>query len=143
MWEGLQSPSQKFYEALKLLVKGAPIRFVAEVLDVKLDTVRRWLNRACEGFDMESWNEMIQAGYELEQSEYDYLYCMFIERGWGLDVSVEEIDSLRFAVENGEMLQRAWEWKKKYGHIKHWLQDESVDTILYLLVQTKEKNKGQ
>lgn len=143
VWEGLQSPSQKFYEALKLLVKGAPIRFVAEVLDVKPDTVRRWLNSACEGFDMGSWNEMIQAGYGLDRSEHDFMYYMFVERGGGLDVSVEEIDALRLAVENGEMRQRAWEWKKKYGHIKHWLQDKNVDTMLFLLEQAKDRGESQ
>lgn len=34
--------------ALKLLVKGMPLRGVAEVLEVKLYTVRRWLRIAAE-----------------------------------------------------------------------------------------------
>lgn len=42
----LRTPREKVVMALKLLVKGMPLRGVADVLEVKLDTVRGWLARA-------------------------------------------------------------------------------------------------
>lgn len=44
----LRTPRDKVVMALKLLVKGMPLRAVAEVLEIKLDTVRGWLKRAAE-----------------------------------------------------------------------------------------------
>jgi hypothetical protein len=44
----LRSPEEKVLMALKLLVKGMTLRGVAEVLEVKLDTVGRWLRIAAE-----------------------------------------------------------------------------------------------
>lgn len=44
----LRTPQDKLIMALKLLVKGMPLRGVADVLEVKLDTVRHWLKRAAE-----------------------------------------------------------------------------------------------
>jgi transposase-like protein len=34
--------------ALKMIIKGMSLRSIAEILDVKLDTVRSWLKRAAE-----------------------------------------------------------------------------------------------
>jgi len=44
----LRSPEEKVLMALKLLVKGMPLRSVAQVLEVKLNTVRYWLKVASE-----------------------------------------------------------------------------------------------
>ena len=47
-WDGchifdLRTPEEKVLLALKLLVKGMPLRGVADVSEVKLDTVRQRL----------------------------------------------------------------------------------------------------
>lgn len=144
VWEGLQSPSHKFYEALKLLVKGAPIRFVAEVLDVKPDTVRRWLSLALGDWDTESL-KMLEAensvmGGALSRASVDYLYGLFIRPHCDIDVTVEEIDSLRLAVENGEMKKRAWEWRKRYGEAIPWLKGKNINTIIFELAQRDNKH---
>lgn len=44
----LRTSREKVLMALKLLVKGMTLRGIAEVLSVKLDTVRSWLKRALE-----------------------------------------------------------------------------------------------
>jgi transposase-like protein len=44
----LRTPHEKVILGLKMLVKGASLRNTAEVLKVKLDTVRHWLKRAAE-----------------------------------------------------------------------------------------------
>lgn len=44
----LRTPRKEVVMALKLLVKGVTLRSVAEVMEVKLDTVRRWLRKAAE-----------------------------------------------------------------------------------------------
>ena len=44
----LRTKKKKILMALKLLVKGMPLRGIAEVLEVKLDTVRGWLKKAGE-----------------------------------------------------------------------------------------------
>ncbi len=47
----LRTSEDKILMALKLLVKGMPIREVADVLNVKRDTVRHWLKVASENSD--------------------------------------------------------------------------------------------
>lgn len=44
----LRHPHEKILMAMKLLVKGMSLRSTAEVLGVKLDTVRHWLRMAAE-----------------------------------------------------------------------------------------------
>lgn len=47
----LHTPRRKVWLALRLVVKGLSLRGTAEVLEVKLDTVRRWLRRAAQHAD--------------------------------------------------------------------------------------------
>lgn len=78
--------------ALKLLVKGMPLRGVAEVLGVKLDTVRHWLRVAAE------------------QSEK--LDTVFLKE---LQVSQVELDALWTFVKKNSLRQRAILWKARFG----------------------------
>lgn len=78
--------------ALKLLVKGMPLRAVAEVLEVKLDTVRHWLKVAAE------------------QSEK--IDAMLMKE---LKVSQVELDALWTFVKKNTLRQRAMLWKGKFG----------------------------
>ena len=78
--------------ALKLLVKGMTLRGVAEVLGVKLDTVRHWLKVAAE--HSEKVDAVLLKELKVTQVELDALWC-FVKR-----------NSLR---------QRAMLWKAKSG----------------------------
>ena len=78
--------------ALKLLVKGMPLRGVAEVLEVKLDTVRYWLKVTAE------------------QSEK--IDAMLMKE---LKVSQVELDALWTFVKKNTLRQRAMLWKVKSG----------------------------
>jgi len=58
--------------ALKLLVKGMPLRAVAEVMEVKLDTVRHWLRVAAE--HSEQVNEALLRELKVSQVELDAMW---------------------------------------------------------------------
>lgn len=58
--------------ALKLLVKGMPLRGVAEVMEVKLDTVRHWLRVAAE--HCEQVNALLLRELKVSQVELDALW---------------------------------------------------------------------
>jgi len=78
--------------ALKLLVKGMPLRGVAEVMEVKLDTVRRWLRVAAEH------SEEVNAVLLKE-----------------LKVSQVELDALWSFVKKNDLRRRANLWREKSG----------------------------
>ncbi len=80
--------------ALKLLVKGMPLRGIAEVLEVKLDTVRHWLKLAAEQ------SERIDALLLRE-----------------LKVSQIELDALWTFVKKNSLRQRAILWRAKFGSV--------------------------
>lgn len=88
----LRTPQDKVILALKLLVKGMPLRGVSEVLGVKLDTVRHWLKVAAE--HSEKVNEALLKDLKVSQVELDALWT-FVKK-----------NSLR---------QRAMLWKRKSG----------------------------
>lgn len=88
----LRTPEEKVILSLKLLVKGMPLRGVADVLDVKLDTVRHWLKVAAE--HSEKVNEILIKDLKVSQVELDALWT-FVKK-----------KSLR---------QRAMLWKGKSG----------------------------
>ena len=88
----LRTPEEKVLLALKLLVKGMPLRGVADVLKVKLDTVRHWLKVAAE--HSEKVNKML-----LKE----------------LKVSQVELDALWTFVKKNALRQRAILWKEKSG----------------------------
>lgn len=88
----LRSPEERVLMALKLLVKGMPLRGVAEVLGVKLDTVRHWLKVAAEH------SEKVDAVLLKE-----------------LKVTQVELDALWSFVKKNSFRQRAMLWKAKSG----------------------------
>lgn len=88
----LRTPEEKVILALKLLVKGMPLRGVADVLEVKLDTVRHWLKVAAE--HSEKVSEML-----LKE----------------LNVSQVELDALWTFVKKNALRQRAILWKERSG----------------------------
>lgn len=93
----LRSPEEKVLMALKLLVKGMPLRGVAEVMEVKLDTVRRWLRRAGE------------------QSEQ--VNALLLKE---LKVSQVELDALWSFVKKNDLRRRANLWREKFGSGLPW-----------------------
>jgi transposase-like protein len=68
----LRTSEEKVMLALKLLVKGMPLRGVAEVLEVKLDTVRHWLSIAAA--QSEKVNELLLKELKVSQVEMDALW---------------------------------------------------------------------
>lgn len=88
----LRSPQEKVLMALKLLVKGMPLRGVADLMEVKLDTVRHWLRVAAE--HSEQVNDLL-----LKE----------------LKVSQVELDALWSFVKKNDLKRRANLWKEKSG----------------------------
>jgi transposase-like protein len=88
----LRSPEERVLMALKLLVKGMPLRGVAEVLGIKLDTVRHWLRVAAA-----------------QSEKVDQLLMR------ELRVSQVELDALWTFVKKNSLRQRANLWKAKSG----------------------------
>jgi len=68
----LRSPEERVLMALKLLVKGMPLRGVAEVLGVKLDTVRHWLRVAAE--HSEKVDKLLMKELRVRQVELEALW---------------------------------------------------------------------
>jgi len=68
----LRTGEEKVLLALKLLVKGMPLRGVGEVLGVKLDTVRGWLRLAAS--QSEKVNELLLRQIKVSQVELDALW---------------------------------------------------------------------
>lgn len=68
----LHTPQRKVLMALKLLVKGLSLRGTAEVLEVKLDTVRNWLRRAAQ--HSAAVNQMLVRDLRLSQVQVDELW---------------------------------------------------------------------
>ena len=58
--------------ALKLVVKGMPLRAIADVLEIKLDTVRGWLQRAAEHCD--EVNAILMKDIKVDKVELDELW---------------------------------------------------------------------
>ncbi len=68
----LHTPERKVLMALKLLVKGLSLRATAEVLEVKLDTVRNWLRKAAH--HSEAVSQMLIHDLKLSQVQVDALW---------------------------------------------------------------------
>lgn len=68
----LHTPRRKVLLALRLLVKGLSLRGTAEVLEVKLDTVRHWLRRAAQ--HSEAVSRMLVTELKLSQVQVDELW---------------------------------------------------------------------
>ena len=93
----LRTPQATVLMALKLLVKGMPLRGIAEVLGTKLDTVRDWLRRAAD--QSARVNDLI-----LQE----------------LEVSQVELDALWTFVKKKQLRQRARRWRAKSGSGSVW-----------------------
>ncbi len=72
LFYNLRTPEDKVLLALKLLVQGISLRGVSEVLEVKVDTVRRWLNIAAR--HCEEVNKMLLKELKVSQVELDALW---------------------------------------------------------------------
>jgi hypothetical protein len=83
--------------ALKLLVKGMPLRGIAEVLGTKLDTIRDWLRRAAD--QSARVNDLL-----LRE----------------LPVSQVELDALWTFVKKKQLRQRAILWRARSGSGSLW-----------------------
>lgn len=88
----LRTSEEKVLLALKLLVKGMPLRGVAEVLEVKLDTVRHWLRIAAA--QSKKVNELLLKELKVSQVEMDALWTF---------------------VKKNALRERAMRWKEKPG----------------------------
>jgi len=88
----LRTPEEKVLLALKLLVKGMPLRGIGEVLEVKLDTVRHWL--------------------QLAAAQSEKVDALLLRE---LKVSQIELDALWTFVKKNSLRQRATLWKAKHG----------------------------
>lgn len=80
----LHTPQKKVLMALKLLVKGLSLRGTAEVLEVKLDTVRNWLRKAAQ--HSAAVNHILVHDLRLSQVQVDELWT-FVKKNtkipWG------------------------------------------------------------
>jgi len=63
--------------ALKMILKGMSLRGVADVLNVKLDTVRRWLQKAAE--HSEEVNKVLLKEINVDKVELDELWT-FVQK---------------------------------------------------------------
>lgn len=68
----LRTKEEKVLIGLKMVLKGMSLRSIAEVLDVKLDTVRGWLKRAAE--HTEEVNKVLMEDLEVSKVELDELW---------------------------------------------------------------------
>jgi uncharacterized protein YjcR len=68
----LRTDKEIIFLALKMILKGMNPRSVAEILEVKLDTVRRWLQVSAE--HCEEVNKVLMKDIDVEKAELDELW---------------------------------------------------------------------
>ncbi len=68
----LRTKDEKVLIALKMLIKGISMRSTAEILGVKLDTVRGWLSRAADHSD--EVNKVLMKDLDVSEVELDELW---------------------------------------------------------------------
>ena len=68
----LRTKNEKVLIALKMIIKGMSLRSVAEILSVKLDTVRGWLARAAD--HSEEVNKVLLVDLNVSKVELDELW---------------------------------------------------------------------
>ena len=73
---GLRSPEEKIFQAFKFLVDGMPLRKIAEEVEVKLDTVRHWLQVAAS--QREKWDTPLFKKLKVSQNKLKALWS-FVE----------------------------------------------------------------
>lgn len=83
----LRTKDEKVIIGLKLVIKGMSLRGIADVLDVKLDTVRGWLQRAAG--HSEEINKVLMKDLKISKVELDELWT-FVQkkrfRSWSMKV---------------------------------------------------------
>ena len=72
-----KTKDEKVLLALKMIIKGMSMRAVAEVLETKLDTVRKWVNRAAE--HTEEVNTVLLKEMKVSKVELDELWT-FVQK---------------------------------------------------------------
>ena len=97
IFDGLRAPEEKIISALKLLAKGIPIRKAAEILEMKSDTLRKWLDKMAT--QPEAANKRLAKEAGIAEADLATLWD-FVKQ-----------DALR---------QRAILWRKKCGWKKGW-----------------------
>jgi len=60
--------------ALKMLLNGMSLRSIARILEISLDTVRRWLSRAAD--QSEAVNEVLLRDLDISKVELDELWTI-------------------------------------------------------------------
>jgi len=75
----LRTPEEKVITAMKLLFKGMSLRAIADVLGVKLDTVRGWLHRGAE--HVEEINDILMKETNVSKVELDELWTFVKKNG--------------------------------------------------------------
>jgi transposase len=73
----LRTEDEKVLIALKLVLKGMSLRGISDVLGVKLDTVRGWLQRAAE--HCEEVNKVLVHDLQVSKVELDELWT-FVQK---------------------------------------------------------------
>ena len=73
----LRTKDEKVLIGLKLVLRGMCLRGIADVLDVKLDTVRGWLRRAAE--HSEGINKVLMKDLKVSKVELDELWT-FVQK---------------------------------------------------------------
>ena len=68
----LKTDEKTVFLALKMILKGMNLRSTAEILEVKLDTVRRWLNISVE--HSEEVNKVLMKDLDVDKVELDELW---------------------------------------------------------------------
>ena len=68
----LRTKDEKVLIALKMVIKGMSLRSIAEILGVKLDTVRRWLLLAAQ--HSEEVNQVLLKDLDVSKVELDELW---------------------------------------------------------------------
>lgn len=68
----LRTKDEKVLIALKMIIKGISLRSVAEILNVKLDTVRGWLSKSAE--HSEEVNKVLLKDLNVSKVELDELW---------------------------------------------------------------------
>jgi len=68
----LRSPKKKVLMGLRLLAEGLGLRGTSRVLEIKLDTIRRWL--ATAALHCEQVNDMLLQDLKLSQVQVDELW---------------------------------------------------------------------
>ena len=68
----LRSPKKKVLMGLRLLAEGLGLRGTSRVLEIKLDTIRRWL--ATAALHCEQVNDMLLRDLKLSQVQVDELW---------------------------------------------------------------------